>query len=426
MNRPKFEKRNIEFMNDANGPKKELSSFWNYPFGYEQNLLILISLWFVGIQLEYLTGGLEKNILQFPDNLYFLIIWHVSLLIINFKFPQILKTFLAKEFIFTFLGGWVFLIIISGIVPQDHGQKNLLNQFGLTHIVVSWPYLFTLVLLASSLFLTIIKRFARFSLRESVFLLNHTGLWIILVVATFGSGDQVSWKMNLYEGKATWEAYDKNSKIYPLPFAIYLSDFILQEYPPELALISASGKLLSKKKTSGMKQQRISLKNYEVFFDEVINDGVFFNNEWKRGKHPGNVWHAHIQVYDKKNQQLLGSGDIATGSFLQAEQIFLLDNNDHKMIIKYLSPRPQKFTSMVKVFTPSQTELKTSIEVNKPFGFDRYQIYQHSYDQKLGKWSQLSVLELVYDPWIKIVYGGVFFLLIGALGLAFFPKKWGG
>ena len=406
MMKPKNAKRNIEFMSDGNRLKKELSSFWNYPFGYEQNLLILFSLWFVGIQLEFLTGPVSKNILQFPHNFYFIVFWHFILLIIYFKFPQILKTSLSKEFIFTSMGGLVFLITIAGVVPLN--------------IVNSWPYLFTLILLTSTLFLTIIKRLAKFSPGDSVFLLNHLGLWVLLIATTFGSNDRLSLKMNLYEGKAVWEAYDQNSKLYPLPFAIYLSDFILEEYPPEIALFNESGKLIIKKKTSGKKHERIQLKNYEVYINEVSDNGVYFNENWKNAKHPGSVWHANIKVYDKKNQKFQSGGDIATGSFMQTEQILSLEN---KMMIRYLPARPQKFSSLVKVFTPAQIELETSIEVNKPLKFDRYQIYQHSYDNKLGKWSELSVLELVYDPWIKIVYGGMVFLLIGTIGFVLFPKK---
>ena len=104
---------------------------------------------------------------------------------------------------------------------------------------------------------------------------------------------------------------------------------------------------------------------------------------------------------------------------MQTEQNLSLEN---KMMVKYLPARPQKFSSLVKVFTPVRMELATSIEVNKPLEFDRYQIYQHSYDNKLGRWSELSVLELVYDPWIKIVYGGMVFLLVGTIGLVLFPK----
>lgn len=35
----------------------------------------------------------------------------------------------------------------------------------------------------------------------------------------------------------------------------------------------------------------------------------------------------------------------------------------------------------------------------------------------MGKWSNLSVFELVKDPWLPVVYIGIFMLLLGAVGM---------
>ena len=35
----------------------------------------------------------------------------------------------------------------------------------------------------------------------------------------------------------------------------------------------------------------------------------------------------------------------------------------------------------------------------------------------MGKWSNLSVFELVKDPWLPVVYIGIFMLLFGAVGM---------
>lgn len=37
----------------------------------------------------------------------------------------------------------------------------------------------------------------------------------------------------------------------------------------------------------------------------------------------------------------------------------------------------------------------------------------------MGRWSAISVLELVTDPWLPFVYFGIFLLAIGAIGLFF-------
>ena len=45
------------------------------------------------------------------------------------------------------------------------------------------------------------------------------------------------------------------------------------------------------------------------------------------------------------------------------------------------------------------------------------EIYQLSYDETKGKWSRMSVFELVRDPWLPIVYTGILMMIAGAIGL---------
>jgi hypothetical protein len=53
-----------------------------------------------------------------------------------------------------------------------------------------------------------------------------------------------------------------------------------------------------------------------------------------------------------------------------------------------------------------------------------WKIYQYSYDTVRGKWSQYSVFELVIDPWLPVVYLGIFMLLAGSVFLFLSaPKK---
>ena len=77
----------------------------------------------------------------------------------------------------------------------------------------------------------------------------------------------------------------------------------------------------------------------------------------------------------------------------------------------------KKYTSHVTVMTESGYSKKATIEVNSPLTIDNWKIYQFSYDESMGKYSKTSVFELVYDPWLKIVYAGIFMLLAGSLFL---------
>ena len=62
-------------------------------------------------------------------------------------------------------------------------------------------------------------------------------------------------------------------------------------------------------------------------------------------------------------------------------------------------------------------DIHTEIEVNKPFTINGWKIYQLSYNEQMGKWSNLSIFELVTDPWMPVVYVGIFMLLFGAVGM---------
>jgi len=51
-----------------------------------------------------------------------------------------------------------------------------------------------------------------------------------------------------------------------------------------------------------------------------------------------------------------------------------------------------------------------------------WKIYQVSYDQSKGKWSSLSILEAVNDPWLPAVYTGFFMMMAGAVLLFWLGK----
>lgn len=45
---------------------------------------------------------------------------------------------------------------------------------------------------------------------------------------------------------------------------------------------------------------------------------------------------------------------------------------------------------------------------------DGWKIYQYSYDTRMGKDNEISIFQLVKDPWLPLVYAGIFMMLAGA------------
>jgi cytochrome c biogenesis protein ResB len=106
-------------------------------------------------------------------------------------------------------------------------------------------------------------------------------------------------------------------------------------------------------------------------------------------------------------------GWISAGSFRYRPKYLILNRND---ILALTEPEPKKYSSLVEVRYNGTIE-NHDIEVNKPHKVMGWKIYQMGYDTRMGKWSELSVLEVVKDPWLPVVYIGFFMLIAGAIYL---------
>ena len=73
--------------------------------------------------------------------------------------------------------------------------------------------------------------------------------------------------------------------------------------------------------------------------------------------------------------------------------------------------------------TSHLTPLTSTVDVNNPVEVEGWRIYQYSYDTQMGAMSQTSILELVSDPWLPLVYTGIYMMLAGAVCLFAFGKK---
>ena len=84
---------------------------------------------------------------------------------------------------------------------------------------------------------------------------------------------------------------------------------------------------------------------------------------------------------------------------------------------------PKRFASEIQILTKSGKNIETTIDVNKPYEVDGWKIYQYGYDTQMGADSQISILELVSDPWLPFVYAGIYMMLAGAVCMFIFGGK---
>ena len=78
---------------------------------------------------------------------------------------------------------------------------------------------------------------------------------------------------------------------------------------------------------------------------------------------------------------------------------------------------PKRFASEIHILTKTGKTIETIVDVNKPYEVDGWKIYQYGYDTQMGAQSRISILELVRDPWLPLVYTGIYMMLAGAVCL---------
>ena len=82
---------------------------------------------------------------------------------------------------------------------------------------------------------------------------------------------------------------------------------------------------------------------------------------------------------------------------------------------EYDDGTPKRFASEVQILTKTGKNIQATVEVNKPVEVEGWKIYQYGYDTAMGSRSNISILELVSDPWLPAVYTGIYMMLAGAV-----------
>ncbi len=229
-------------------------------------------------------------------------------------------------------------------------------------------------------------------------------------------------RMTCKTGQAEWRAENERGQLVELPLAIELKSFRIEEYAPKLMLINnKSGKTLPEKCPEHILLEDSltagRLLDWEIKVKEsvpmagsmVMEDTVRF----VEFRSMGATFAAYVEARHV-DTGVKTSGWVSCGSFVFPYKPLRLDS-----LTSLVMPErePRRFVSEVKIYTEDQTISEGVIEVNKPLQVAGWKIYQLSYDESKGKWSDISVFELIRDPWLPIVYTGIIMMIAGCVGL---------
>jgi ResB-like family. len=396
---------------------KPTKPLWQTPWGYAESFLIAFGLLLIGFLLEFTIQSNSGTSIRYPMNLILGAVFLTFLLV----FYRLIR----KSNLYHFLSGvpasvgaiavLTLLVIIMGITPQVSMQEeNLITRLSLNQLTTSWPFLFINLYLLVVLALVIVRKSFPFRLKNWGFVCSHLGLWITIFAAGLGSGDLMRLKMDLYTNKTEWKAYDNNGNYYELPLAIKLNDFLIEEFNPKLAVVeNESGKLYEATKPSMIMiedELECRLHDWNIKVDDFLASSGRVGEKYHQMYDFGAAPAAKVSVAVSSSDTL--SGWISCGSFNRPHESLKLDD---KYSLLMTVPEPKKFSSKVTIFTPDGQKEEQVLEVNKPQSVNGWKIYQLSYDEKMGKYSNLSVVEVVKDPWQVYVYIGIFMMMIGSI-----------
>jgi hypothetical protein len=385
------------------------------PWEFRESFLFTAIAVIAGFCIEYASSGSGIPKPHLPYNAIALSVFGVAVLGIGlvFRNNSVVKWLGGIPLGLALIFAIAILSLIGGIIPQgDAVPGSLQALLRVNQIFSSWPFALTVLLFLANLGFGLSWKLLPFKLKNLQFILFHAGFWLALSCGIFGSTDLQRFVVPIEIGKANNLGYTMDSETpQPLPFTIYLHNFSLVEYPPQLLLYDPhSGKLIEERSKMNIfvrKGITASWQGVEVHVIDFIahalpgKDGIPQPADTKAG-----IPYAKVRITTDSDSR---EAWITTGSPF-------VDTQDAQVGSRFLGIRPgspKAFRSAVTVTDEGGHQKAATLEVNHPVDFNDWKLYQMGYDEKAGRWSQLSLIEVIRDPWLPAVYLGLFMIMAG-------------
>lgn len=403
--------------------RKIFHGTWQYKEGFFISVIFIL----LGLLIGYITKK-PINFPEFPLNLsislsYTLLIVFSYILERDKKLIKWLSSIpaaITSTLLFTISSA------LLGIIPQaDPGiilKNDIWFDFGLKHLSTSWLLGFSYLFFLTSLGFATMKIAYPFKLKKLGILLSHLGLYIIIIAGLAGSSDAKRTYFVLKNDKAPTNIVKDfhSSAKYQLPFNLQLVKFDITEYNPKIVLVERkTNKLLMPESNhhfvvhKGDNETFINWKiKINTFYKYSYPSDSLYQNFTQTDKY-ASIPAAEVEVYDK-NDSLINKGWMTCGNFAWYRKNIDVNKNYY---FAMLSPEPKEYSSKVKAYLSDGTSEEFILKVNSPKTIQGWKLYQTSYNEQMGKWSNYSVIEAGKDPWLPAVYTGIFMLIAGALYL---------
>lgn len=297
------------------------------------------------------------------------------------------------------------LALAGGILPGSFWARWL----GMPSPWGSWPFLMVGGFLMLNLVGSCGRRAWPLTYTNVVYLASHLGLAIALVGGAYSGLALERRTMVLFTGMPADKMQDQHNHDFAAPFAVTLREFRMDTFAPTLVVAHLDDKAAQgMRQTAGthlLKQGTVErVDGYTVRVKKYLPKAAFDGLHWREVAWPAAAPAALISVTAPDKQTF--EGWISSGSPESSPAYLPMGE---KSAVFMNQPRPKKFESDLEI-----DGQKVTVGVNSPAHIKGYDVYQFSYDEQRGAASAYSVIELVRDRGLPVVYLGIFIMLGGA------------
>ena len=319
--------------------------------------------------------------------------------------------------------GVLLLTLIMGLTRQVEQTAPPADPLAFTKMPESWPFILLYIWMTAIVGEVSLVQIAHPSRRNVCSLLSHLGLFVALTCGSLGSADMQRLKMYCELGQPEWRGLDAWDNVHELPLAVELQKFIIDEYPPKLIVVDHAGKALPYDKPQVLEvAQGVTgghLLGWDIKIEKQIANampvplvrrtesmpreiasriqmdtlGLASNKEdYTATSLPGTEC-ALLVCARRAGQprERVAKGWVTCGSYQFMYQALPLDAG-HSLVMA--SREPSRYASQVTIYTEDEQVIQGEIAVNHPLTVKGWKIYQLSYNQQMGKWSTLSILDI--------------------------------
>ncbi|NTV97737.1 MAG: cytochrome c biogenesis protein ResB [Chlorobiaceae bacterium] len=383
------------------------------PWEFRESSLFTAVTVLSGFLIQFVAGG--KGIVQphLPFNAIFLVLLAFTVISagLAFRSNPAVKWLGGIPLGLSLILAIALLSLIGGVVPQGSGvEGTIAARFGFSSIFSSWPFALSVIFFLVNLGIGLSWKLVPFKMQNLQFILFHAGFWIALSCGIFGSTDLQRLVVPVDEGQSSNVGFTMESETpQQLPFSIFLHEFTLDEYSPNLLLFDPSTE--AQTNFDVRKGMSASWKGSEVLVVDYLPSAMPTEDGTLRPVPSKGLPFVKVRVTSDGQSEEGWIGVTLPSKKPEPVKI-------GRLMVLLWPGNPKAFRSAVTVQGGNGKTLMANLEVNKPVSFMGWKLYQMGYDEKAGRFSKMSLIEVINDPWLPAVYLG--FFMIMAANLLFF------